>query len=577
MRVRPFALGFLLLFLAGIWLGQQRTRDGASNKEQDAWKTERRPEEWYRSTRHARSALWVRTYAGNEELVTKVLLTSLRFFWPPRRFGRVFVVLDGGEADYAMATRLLERFGGEELRADDVGDLYVYRAMLPKQQFVASGGTGRSLSSSSYFPAQVSQFGSRVAQHLPHHLNDPLLTITYARSPVIPDLTGYEKQLWDTFYADRDVPEQWSLRSPIDSGHGDPEPPNDLIGIVDSDSLIFSLPHDRSYFDEAGRPIVQPRVGLPFGDLWIEAAQATEWMLGVPEPARAMSYFPVYIKRAHFKALRDHVERLFSEPFPRVFAYLQGRSLYSQFNILVAYIYHFHRDEYAWRWFLPDSARGERFDPIAMEGHNITGFTHDFSFLDNADETVHWARTWTHWRHHLHKDRIRNHLTRGFCWGVSGIESHPLCGDPRNGWWNSTSATVPLGDRLDISSTHFEYVGRLGEGAVDAWRSHVRSVGRDISRGAWDAGAMAQWLQAFDTPDPEEKPKPEERRLTGAGDNRPHRRPAGCRLGGTGPMYSRNLSDSAPSSPCVRAENGVASHGQIGGAHGRMRRLRLTQ
>ena len=64
----------------------------------------------------------------------------------------------------------------------------------------------------------------------------------------------------------------------------------------------------------------------------------------------------------------------------------------------VTYIYHFHRDEYAWRWFIPDQDNGQPLDRAALRSHTFPGVTHDFSYLDVDDETTrHWPRTWAHW------------------------------------------------------------------------------------------------------------------------------------------------------------------------------------
>lgn len=306
----------------------------------------RDPEGGYRTGRMARSALWVRSFAGNEEVLTNVLLPSLRLFWPPRRFGRIYIVLDGGVNDFAMASRLLARFGGEELRSDEAGNLKVHQAMLPQEPFVPStiilgarmleggasdadesGSGGRGLRGRD-LAANATLF--RAYPKARSHLNDPLLTITYCRTQGVPGFNGYHQQQWWTFHADVDVPEEPRFESPIDSGHGSPEPPTDVIGIADSDAIAHSPPHEHTFFDDEGRPVVIPRVGLPIGDLWAQSAKATEWILGLPEMARGMAFFPVYFKRAHFKGLRDHIEKLHGKPFAQVFAQMIGKGFYSE-------------------------------------------------------------------------------------------------------------------------------------------------------------------------------------------------------------------------------------------------------
>jgi len=228
-----------------------------------------------------------------------------------------------------------------------------------------------------------------------NHLNHPLLTITYGSNEhcaVHPLCSlGYHRQQYDTVHAEENVPERFP------GAHPD-EAPNDVIGIADSDAILTTLPHDHAYFDAQGRPRVIPRVGLPIGDLWGQSASATLWLLGVPEPARGMAYFPVYFKRAHFAALRAYVEQKHGRPFSELFTAIVRMGFYSQFNIIVAYAYHFHRDEYAWRWFIPDQDNGQPLDRAALRSHHFQGVTHDFSYLDVDDETTrHWPRTWAHW------------------------------------------------------------------------------------------------------------------------------------------------------------------------------------
>lgn len=64
-----------------------------------------------------------------------------------------------------------------------------------------------------------------------------------------------------------------------------------------------------------------------------------------------MSYFPVLIKAAHIKLMREYIEQLHGKPFQEVFkhwldANFQG--LYAHFDAFCVYIWNFHRDEYAW-------------------------------------------------------------------------------------------------------------------------------------------------------------------------------------------------------------------------------------
>ena len=152
----------------------------------------------YVDGRHARSVLWVRAFAGVEGVLNTVLLPSLRFFWPPHRFGRVYLVLDAGSAaDSDMAQRLLARWGGEELRKDATGAWVVTSAQLPAERFVPAGEAGRQLRGGAGTRTGGRNASAAGGRQLPDeieqgrsHLNDPLLTIAYCQTPGVPGFGG---------------------------------------------------------------------------------------------------------------------------------------------------------------------------------------------------------------------------------------------------------------------------------------------------------------------------------------------------------------------------------------------------
>lgn len=152
----------------------------------------------YVDGRHARSVLWVRAFAGVEGVLNTVLLPSLRFFWPPHRFGRVYLVLDAGSAaDSDMAQRLLARWGGEELRKDATGAWVVTSAQLPAERFVPAGEAGRQLRGGAGTRTGGRNASAAGGRLLPDeieqgrsHLNDPLLTIAYCQTPGVPGFGG---------------------------------------------------------------------------------------------------------------------------------------------------------------------------------------------------------------------------------------------------------------------------------------------------------------------------------------------------------------------------------------------------
>lgn len=243
---------------------------------------------------HSGTALWIRTFSLSEATLDTVLLTGLRAFWPPRRFGRTVLVLDPTDSDRQMGQRLLTKYGGQEI-AQEGGQWVVKASFTPAgaRALGASGDDGVGAA-----PRDLAAGSSGGV------LTDPMLVVTYGSNEhcsVAPFcFLGYHRQQYDTLHADENVPESFP-------GHHPDEEPSAVIGITDSDALLLTLPHEHTYFDAQGRPRVIPRVGLPIGPLWAQSAAATLRVLGVPEPGRGMSYFPVYFKRAHFAALRAHM------------------------------------------------------------------------------------------------------------------------------------------------------------------------------------------------------------------------------------------------------------------------------
>jgi len=61
--------------------------------------------------------------------------------------------------------------------------------------------------------------------------------------------------------------------------------------------------------------------------------------------------FPVLIKREHFKPMRDHITRQMKvETFEQAFYKIcsQYPRKYSQFDLMIHYLWFFKRDEYSW-------------------------------------------------------------------------------------------------------------------------------------------------------------------------------------------------------------------------------------
>jgi hypothetical protein len=384
---------------------------------------------------YAGTALWVRAHVGVEAMLHDVLLKGVRAYWPPHRFGRLYIVLDAGvPADEALGARLVAVYGGAVLRRAT--------GIAGDGANGADGGGGWYIASSAPAPAVALPLrtaddpardweaavrdgiggGSSGGGSSPF-LSQPLVHVVYAdRAPIARypfGDKGYHVQQYHTLTADAFVPVTYP------GAHPD-EVDNAVIGVVDADALVTTLPHDGTYFDGRGRPRVIPRVGLPIGDLWSQSAVATEFFLGVPEPFRGMSYFPVYIYRRHLVALRAHVAARHNATFEAAFAAMAARGYYSQFNIMTAYLFHFHKADYAWHYFLPHQDSGKPLDRDVLLSHNVSGVTRDFSYLGDPhpddparSATEPYPRTWQHWKHHRRQRPADDHLASGFCRGVT--------------------------------------------------------------------------------------------------------------------------------------------------------------
>jgi hypothetical protein len=84
-------------------------------------------------------------------------------------------------------------------------------------------------------------------------------------------------------------------------------------------------------------------------DCWALMPQATYRALGILEPMRCMSYFPVIIKTIHLKHLREFISNYHNMSFNEVFyRNISMTPFFSQFNIMCSFLYHYHREDYKW-------------------------------------------------------------------------------------------------------------------------------------------------------------------------------------------------------------------------------------
>ena len=149
---------------------------------------------------------------------------------------------------------------------------------------------------------------------------------------LLPYSSGYDRQQYMGFIADL---------------HSDA----DYIGLADRDTMFHSFVDREDIFVD-GKPVVH---GLLLRILY-KWKSIRNWpksvysILGLEMPMICMSYFPVTIKRSHFKDMRDymiqhHKLSTFDEVYQRIF---KNVDYYSQFCVMCAYLFWKKRDEYSW-------------------------------------------------------------------------------------------------------------------------------------------------------------------------------------------------------------------------------------
>ncbi len=133
----------------------------------------------------------------------------------------------------------------------------------------------------------------------------------------------------------------------------------EYVGFVDTDCLFLTY-IDREDLFENGKPVVNARTGNLYkstnggwsGDnFWRLVAQRTYETTGIAETMRCMSYFPVIIKTAHMKAIRERIVAHFNYTlsFDDIFRmHMANDGMYSQFNVFCTVLFENFHDEYIW-------------------------------------------------------------------------------------------------------------------------------------------------------------------------------------------------------------------------------------
>ena len=149
---------------------------------------------------------------------------------------------------------------------------------------------------------------------------------------------------------------------------------SEYIGYVDDDTLFTSAVYPYDLFDEKGRP----RITVHAAD---DTPQNVIGLLIAPEISYkfkprfySMVNFPVLVKREHLAKMREVM--LANNPeysyFDELFHYLVFRGKnrpdgFCQFNVIVEYLYEYHREEYSWHLEMPAEKQIEFSTPEMYE------------------------------------------------------------------------------------------------------------------------------------------------------------------------------------------------------------------
>lgn len=274
--------------------------------------------------------------------------------------------------------------------------------------------------------------------------------------------SGHARQQWSMFWADN-----------YTKGF-------DLVLILDTDVLFNTPITPGVLFDEQWRPrvkaLIDRRTGM--GMFWTRIpANTRQWMGGVPEVMRAMSFFPVVMRTQDFAAIRAHIELVNGAPFDDVFQQLACPGKFSQFNIFFNILYYTRRDAYAWSF--------QRFDPgneVELPGQlSSWSYDHWINYsVPLVSGTLHWP-----YLHEVLKDRtMEDAVSEGYCTTAHDTE-HCTAHDPNT-----------------VRDALFQYDGGLWTwdpralAAQHAYEQEVRDFGYSYSRAQWELVSSPLGVQA---------------------------------------------------------------------------------
>eukprot|EP00899_Mesostigma_viride_P016152 jgi/Mesvir1/24538/Mv21872-RA.1 len=145
--------------------------------------------------------------------------------------------------------------------------------------------------------------------------------------------------------------ELWPHRHQRIMFHADRYTTAEFVGFCSSGTAFTGVVQEQDLFDEKRRPRIVGLYGRPTHAMWEHVPNITHYALDLVEPFRSMTQFPVVIKTAHLKGIREHIVRhLKARNFDDAFSRIRdaGNPMYSAFSIMTTYLWHKRRGEYSW-------------------------------------------------------------------------------------------------------------------------------------------------------------------------------------------------------------------------------------
>ena len=197
--------------------------------------------------------------------------------------------------------------------------------------------------------------------------------------------------VWNTGY----------VRQSYSHFHADVYTDAEYVALVDTDTLFVTPVTPGDLLDDRGRPIMVVQIGRPGTEFWRATATKVEAFLKRPYLARGMANWPVVVRTEHLAALRDYVMQAHNTSFENVFeAYCAGMKechnkivrsytdgsrpsrcvtdtlFCCAYDVMVTYLWYFHRDSYDWHF--------QQFDPL-WDPELLPSQMQDYSFLNESN------------------------------------------------------------------------------------------------------------------------------------------------------------------------------------------------